>query len=125
MEYTVEYFISKFEKIPSKKYCIGTRFDGYGRCTLGWCYPTNNDAKLSENCAIPDSDEETVLTFLIENLNCKFGVAGINNGIYEEYPQKTPKQRILAALYDIRDKELSQANVIEVEKIINTELVNY
>lgn len=46
-------------------------------------------------------------------------VAALNNGIIPEYKQLSPKKRILARLYDIRDKELSEANLKEASKIVS------
>lgn len=69
-----------------------------------------------------DSVEDKCLTKLIKTLNEDFGAGGVNNGVYGQYQQPTPKQRILAALYDIREKELSEANLKAATIIVNTEI---
>lgn len=121
MKYDVDYFIAKFEAIPENLWCERARVKGDQRCALGWCYPSAEAAKKSEVFMHEDSIEDRCLTNLIHTINEDFGVGGINNGIYWQYSQPTPKQRILAALYDIREKELSEANIKAVEEIVNQE----
>lgn len=107
--YTADYFLTKFSAIPERLWCEFSRSVGEQRCALGWCYPEKIMAKLSQTAgAYPVSDEEKALIVLVKILNPKFGAGGINNGLYKEYPQKTPKQRILAALHDIKKMQEQQ-----------------
>lgn len=86
--YTVDYFISKFEAIPEDKWCVDFTEDYNGnRCALGHCGGIN-------------THESNILRSIL----C-MPVSFLNDGLKPEYPQPTPKQRILAALYDIRAKE--------------------
>lgn len=103
MDYTIDYFIRKFSAIPEENWCIRARVKGDQRCAYGWCYPSKSIAgKSIIQGAVPVSDEERSLSILIKRLNPRWGAGGVNNGIYEKYQQPTPKQRILAALYDIK-----------------------
>lgn len=89
MKYDVDYFIAKFEAIPEEYWCIFGRHKGDQHCAHGWC-----DSNLP--------DEEKGLINVFFPLKKGYGVAGINNGLDGRYPQPTPRQRILAALYDIK-----------------------
>lgn len=100
--YDVDFFIKKFEAIPEDMWAISSRFREGKRCAYGWCYPSGYEAYESMVGGCRTSDEEKSLTALIRILNPEWGAATINNGIAKEYPQPTPKQRILAALYDIK-----------------------
>lgn len=87
--YTVDYFIRKFEAIPEERWCVYVTDDGNGRhCAYGHCL--HNDAVTPESMA------------LIELFPLNENAAVINNGHSPRYPQPTPKQRILAALHDIK-----------------------
>lgn len=92
MNYDVNYFIQKFEAIPEDRWCIQTRDDGEGRhCALGHI-----------NVDQYKHPEETALRHVLGDSGMNMIVVGINNGDNEKYQQPTPKQRILAALYDIK-----------------------
>lgn len=101
-EFTVDYFIKKFEAIPEENWCINSRIEGNQRCANGWCYQTPMEAFESMSYLHKGNDEEHGLRILIKSLGLRFNAGGINNGIHTEYKQPTPKQRILAALYDIK-----------------------
>ena len=92
MNYDVDYFITKFEAIPEELWMIEyfeeVQKDGrITRCALGHCGAS--DANYSE--------EAKTLNLLLNYL-----VAGINDGANDRYQQPTPKQRILAALRDVK-----------------------
>lgn len=90
-EFTVEYFIAKFEAIPEEKWC--TRFfEQQGqRCALGHCGMTD----------VGSTDEAGALINL-------FGTVGMSvTEINDDHPVMkgpTPKQRVLAALRDLQKK---------------------
>lgn len=102
--YTVDYFIQKFEAIPEGQWCTGQMEDIRGlKCANGHCglvasYQPNEEAlalveilrplKRTNRASFPDD--------VLDVTAC------INDGLTAEYPQPTPKQRILAALYDIK-----------------------
>lgn len=120
MEYTVDYFIKKFEAIPEDSFYQGeyaNPYDNTKKCALGHCGRGNFH---------PTAESES-LEMLIRAYSYKTDIIAtvslINDGSIKEFQQPTPKQRILAALYDIRDKELSEANLKEASKIVSEEIV--
>src|SRR5688572_23992979 len=95
MTYDVDYFIAKFEAIPDDQWAVGKFEDGGGRkCAMGHCGKINGFLDTPESAA--------VYSLFIDELH--FGVVSVNDGCIGEYPQHTPKQRILAALQDIKKK---------------------
>lgn len=135
MKYDVDYFIAKFEEIPEELWCVYSQSESVGNkiqhCAYGWCLPnpkynkTQGGERTEEGKKLHELiNTLPILTPALGNYNA---VAPINNGDYDEYQQPTPKQRILAALYDIREKELSEANLKAATIIVNTEtkILNY
>jgi hypothetical protein len=98
MKYDVEYFINKFEAIPSNLWCGDTFTLGERRCALGHCgYRTQNTVTG------PDTTIETAEGMALDALFLKNGMdvttvndSGILYGI-------NPKDQILRVLYSIRD----------------------
>lgn len=91
-KYDVQYFIDKFEAIPEEKWCVGV-------------YVSGNDERM---CALGHCGQYAVRTpesrGLIDVLGSVTEVAEINDGKHPGYLQPTPKQRVLAALRDVREK---------------------
>lgn len=90
--YNVDYFIRKFEAIPEELWVSGSTGQPSGpRCAMGHCM---------------DGHEVTDEMIKFCNLFTDHGRVGyvVNNGYDSTYQQPTPKQRILAALYDIYEK---------------------
>jgi hypothetical protein len=111
MKYTVDYFIKKFEAIPEGLWNIGAYHSLDGKsCALGHC---GGNAKNH----LVGCEEGLALWELFWNVLQKF-VHDIND-CEDYYPQPTPKQRILAALYDIKAQ---QNNVDAAKKIIQSKL---
>lgn len=113
MIYDVDYFIKKYKSIPEEKWCIESRLTEDGRrCAHGHCY-------IGEADFLAQNKEENALIEIAENyksITGGVGFATINNGWDEKYKQPTPKQRILAALYDI--KKLQEGKEGKVKTII-------
>ena len=91
-----DYFIAKFEAIPDNRWCVNT-YEGGGiirrkHCAVG-------------HCGVRDffttTDEARCLYQVFGDLM----VTAVNDGRHPGYPQPTPKQRILAALRDIKAME--------------------
>ena len=109
MEYTVDYFIGKFSAIPDKLWHTGN-FEFMGKsCAAGHC-GVRDGAKLNDEVsALIGMFSELKLT--PRNGYSFYGkplfdtVAVINDGHTAEYQQETPKQRILAALQDVKAME--------------------
>lgn len=118
MIYDVNYFIKKFEAIPENLLIEGA---------LGWvgengAYCAGGHCGFYGVCL---TNEASALNSLLLKLNPKNGfdlvtevhkiIYTINDGSEPRYKQPTPKQRILAALYDIKkmqDKDI----IIEAPK---------
>lgn len=130
MEYNVEYFINKFEPIPESYWCacgtIGDRskINIESTCALGFCggyiefsYESRCLAKvISEYYYLIGKEPFYNLDLVVYHINDTHNIINL----------PTPKERILHALYTIRDKELSEANLKEASKIVSeaTKLVN-
>lgn len=90
-EYTIDYFLKKFKKIPNNKWLEGsyhnpekTKF-----CALGHC-GVDVGTSTGEGFGIMDF------------LGDEYAIAQINDGFHRGYHQKTPRLRILAALRKIK-----------------------
>ncbi len=93
MNYTVDYFIQKFEAIPEEWWCVTLYTRGEQKCALGHCGVSMKD----------DTEEGEALSYLFIS---NFGMAStINDGGDSRFPQATPRARILAALQRIKQKE--------------------
>jgi hypothetical protein len=109
--YDAEYFIAKFSIIPSKYWVVGKfRDKGTGGfCAQGYCLGNHGvDALVATQGLIKRSDiiklypEWHSLALLFQTLGKENDVASVNNGISKSYTQKTAKERVLAALNDIK-----------------------
>lgn len=107
--YDVNYFIKKFEAIPEDKWIVGSLFSGDKMCAAGHCGVRANDnfecLENKEALSLIDLLLTVTITQIsdIRYYSIIFKtVALVNDGDCKEYQQPTPKQRILAALYDIK-----------------------
>jgi hypothetical protein len=105
MEYNVDYFIKKFEAIPEERWFKGSFHspDLKQSCALGHC--VNNDEEFEALHALTRHGEGSE-------------VALINDGKHPLYGQETPKQRILAALNDIKKAQQPDIIISEVKERI-------
>lgn len=91
-KYDVDYFIKKFTAIPEDNWVTGVyRDDAVGCCAAGWCGERDDRS----------TDESRALTKLV------YGVDIINDGKDSNFPPEkysTPKKRILAALYYVKNR---------------------
>jgi len=88
-KYTVNYFIEKFNQIPEEEWCVGTITNYQNqKCAVGHCDSYTKACQLTK--------------LFLQELNTKPTI--VNDGRHNTYTQKTPKQRILAALIDIKNK---------------------
>jgi hypothetical protein len=96
-QYTVDYFIAKFEAIPEELWTIGDYVDQAGRCcALGHCGIRYEPGKSCNE----EGDALVDLFKLISN-----SPPQVNDHAEGHYTQPNAKQRILAALHDIKAKE--------------------
>lgn len=116
-----QYFIDKFEAIPEEKWAINVlqTIDGR-RCAIGHCL----GSRLPEGVVLTVlssgslNDEVRVLQNLFRDHLCFGIVVKVNDGTDPRYQQETPKQRILAALRDIKTKEDEEKAVQEVKNML-------
>lgn len=102
MKYDVDYFIEKFEAIPESMWLVGDLGNHGGpRCALG------------HTIHIDNSTNETQALCMLFPGSCD--VLNINNGSHPDYQQSRPKQRILAALNDIK---ISQVDIDELRPLL-------
>jgi hypothetical protein len=106
MKYNIDYFIEKFTGIPENQ--IGDSQSGgcaYGQCRTSF---------YSDGSQSPEGLALTALMETIPGLTAAKTAtylphegtpARINNGDILQYQQSTPKQRILAALHDIKNMQ--------------------
>jgi len=125
MIYNLDYFIDKFEKIPEEMWCIGTPERDGKRCAAGFCgfvFGTGERGASAELLSLhfllstlklttPDSTRSYSIPFFNT-------VTMINDGYIFEYPQPTPKQRILAALYDLKANEAVKEAQTIADKVL-------
>lgn len=101
--YTVDYFINFFSKIPAAKWLTGAYHRPGGCCALGHCGYRYSCTGLT----VPTQRGEALIA-LFPHPRVTASVSNVNDGITKEFPQKTPKGRILAALRKIKKLEESK-----------------
>lgn len=124
-KYDVNYFINKFSKIPEKRWITDT-FVGVNplnRCARGFCLTAKSAFKAWRGKdaveVLREYNEELVaLDGLFGQVSEGIVIALINNGWVKEYQQATPKQRVLAALQDLKLEQESAELMSEVKDII-------
>jgi hypothetical protein len=94
-DYTVEYFIEFFNKIPEEMWIVEVfRNDNdQGRCALGFCGCSENTSTAKARALITIFSDYDIY------------VTSVNDGNDPTFKQSTPKQRILAALEMIKEEE--------------------
>ena len=94
LELDAKWFLDYFQQIEPNKWTVFAQNDSEGRhCALGHCQSTTT---------LGQSDGNGHATYigrkLIDLLDEVGGVTWINNGVNTTFKQKTPKERVLAAL---------------------------
>lgn len=124
LKYSASYFIKKFEAIPEKHWIVD-QYSSYlgGKCAQGHCGIAYTGHVVSEGLALNGlmsllpavrrstlkfiEDQGAVVEISDHHTWCEHASipwAGfVNNGLVPEYPQVSIKQRILAALRDVRE----------------------
>jgi hypothetical protein len=104
-EFTVDYFIAKFEGIPDRQWTRSQYTDGWGGfCALGHCgehVETSTDGSMRRR-NVQTEEAEALRKLFSDSLGIYCSPDRVNDGMAEEYQQENPKQRILAALRDIK-----------------------
>lgn len=106
-----EYFITKFTAIPEHLWQIGNYGGNDIHCALGHCGNTDTSSSTEEARALG-----RVVTGTIKGV-----VWSINDGDDERYKHiDSPRQRVLAALQDVKSKLLSELPKPEKEENVRT-----
>lgn len=139
--YDVNYFIEKFSKIDEKNFITKNFNRGSAYCANGHCGVNENNCISNETLPEEAKALQKVFSKLKVNIldtldifpiyrgvlvidgvtmpsfikNYSTIAALINNGLISQYQQPTPKQRILAALYDIKILEGTQEPKVIIE----------
>lgn len=115
--YDVNYFIQKFQSIPEKRLITHNCYDRNGNgCAIGWC--AGNAPAI--NCY--SSPEYFALINLFSSIKPithntpQWAIADVNNGDHPDYQQPTPKQRILAALHDIKQQQINVDSITALQQ---------
>lgn len=118
--YTVDYFIQKFEAIAEEKWIMEELSLGDQCCALGHCGVRSKD--ISNKGSITNNDEGKELCKILSVFKAGGteyeNVYKINDGQTDLFGGylTTPKQRILAALYDIKKmQEVEQPTPVPAE----------
>lgn len=102
--YTVDHFISFFKAIPEENFLVREYGNEKVGCSMG----------LLSKSGMAHCEFGDLLTDHFGKTKDYNTAITINNGDHPDYQQPTPKQRILAALYDI--KKLQQPVYEDITK---------
>lgn len=112
MEYTIDYFIEKFEAISGEKWGAGDLFSPHGqKCWAGHCGITPSDNFIAKAEELPEIVELAKMLKEIGVVPYSEGVWGkggyliaVNDTMGKMYfDLPTPKERCMAALYKIKE----------------------
>lgn len=101
-KFDVDYFIQKFEAIPEEKWCTVKYRDRGACCSLGHC-----GEGMDDEYGFSVTDEAEALKKMVFIGLDDADVPSINDGQDNRFQQPTPKQRILAALRQIKEAQCS------------------
>jgi len=91
-EYTLEYFIAKFEAIPEDKWTTATTGDSEGRhCAMGHCGAKNS----SFDAPIHNEEVKSLLLLTGQEKDRFPTITHVNDDTYPFRYGKTPKQRVI------------------------------
>lgn len=105
----IDFFIKFYEEIPEEKWCVGQFENNNGQsCAIGLLGVRQQGGlfnyiktELFESfCKVVPSEQNIFMNGLYPNC-----VSSVNNGLISRYQQKTPKERVLAYLNDIKNKQ--------------------
>lgn len=107
MNYDVDHFINKFSGIPDSKWVSGKFGEGdpgAPHCALGHCSEATDVNGVYKTTG--DTEEGHALSHLFATIGTM--VPSVNDNRNPKYQQSTPKERILAALNDIKNAQASK-----------------
>lgn len=137
--YDVNYFLAKFEAIPERKWTTGVLVKARKLfivsekcCAQGFCLNDEQKNIALKNKGLILSKKENPEIYHLKKLFWNFlrteerteseVVYKINNGGHPNYQQPTPKQRILAALRDIKAmQEPKKPEPVVIYKVVEVD----
>jgi len=102
MKYNVNYFIKKFESIPDNKWFVGEYSNKTGTkfCAYGHLGNALNKKATPRSIAL----SELVKSYANESIDGRYFVPEVNDGTSGwVFTGRTPKERILNLLYNIKE----------------------
>lgn len=117
--YTVDYFIKKFEAVPDNKWITNNYETDTGCCALGHCGARADTDSASEAVALKKlfSPFGKYAVQYINDRQIFFDKKYAKQEIIKYFDYPTPKQRILAALHDIKKMQQPPQPEVPKEKI--------
>lgn len=127
MNYNVDYFINKFEAIPEYHFTTHLFENQNGqKCPAGHCGVTHQHTVTPEGIALkqvlinlPITSKRSGTLIVDAFSTFPYKASCISDGLTKEYDQATPKQRILAALNDVK-----LMKHVRLEEIFDHELLS-
>lgn len=99
----IDYFINKFKNTRDDKWTTHDLIDSYGNsCAHGWCGTIDGENATNESMELERVLSPLHFDGIFAGTPYRSIAAFINNGCDIRYQQYHPKQRILAALRDIK-----------------------
>jgi len=111
-KYNVDYFIKKFEAIAEWRWTEGV----FTKMILGFIPTHCAYGHCGHNGSISDNPEVIGLLKLDRQLDTTIRLTSVNDGHDYRYQQATPKQRVLAALYDLKKQQEKKIVYVSVDK---------
>ena len=121
MQYDVDFFINKFEAIPEEFWIIDRLLDRDDngpfnkRCALGHCEPADILSATREEYAEGHKQQDALMRLSVTHFGVPIYVINNAKDTYRQgfvcparFNQATPKQRVLAALYEIKASQMAQ-----------------
>lgn len=115
-DFTVDYFIKKIEAIPEDKWCEGVLYKDNKCCASGHCGLKKEEVNDDGQLISTDNNEFLSLARLLISVTKHYdlyeAVWNLNDGFVSKYDQNHPKQRVLSALYNIKNSQLPKEKEI-------------
>lgn len=113
-KYTVDYFLKKFRAIPPSGWGEVLLFNYHSgsKCALGHCGVGNSNNLTPEATALVKLCKTLYTPYQIDQMDSTEPVWSLNDGgkqARKQFPQKTPRGRMLAALRLIKRRQVKTA----------------
>lgn len=123
--YNVDYFIKKFEAIPENLWICDEWGKDDKHCAGGHCGVDKGNVGITDMFKALDNILNGLkITPVWKDFFTAYAATQINDKETKEYQQPTPKQRILAALYDIKKMQYPELSETTVNDLIGEKELN-